>query len=210
MLDGDRMAPRPDRPLVLASASPRRAELLRAAGLVFTIDAADVDETPRPGEAPDAYVRRLAEAKAAAVARRRPGDVVLGADTTVALDGEILGKPGDAEEAHRMLRRLAGRSHRVYTGVALALGPDVRTAVASTTVRFAPLSEAEIAAYVATGEPVDKAGAYGIQGGAARFVAGVDGPHDNVVGLPVAAVLGLLRDFPEAAGTIAPGRPAEP
>ncbi|MEZ5293988.1 MAG: Maf family protein [Vicinamibacterales bacterium] len=204
------MPQRPERPLVLASASPRRAELLRAAGLAFTIDVADVDETPRRGEPPDTYVRRLAEAKAAAVAARRPGDLVLGADTTVALDGEILGKPEDAEDARRMLRRLAGRAHRVHTGVALVCGSDVRTAVASTTVRFTPLSEDEIAAYVSTGEPMDKAGAYGIQGEAARFVAGVDGPHDNVVGLPIAEVLGLLRDFPEAAGTIAPGSPAGP
>jgi len=185
----------PPLPLVLASASPRRAELLRLAGFAFTVAHADVDETPHPGEPAATYVRRLAEEKAAAVADGHPGAVVLGADTTVVVDGDILGKPADDGEAAAMLRRLQGRAHEVLTGVAV-VAPDGRnSAVAETRVWMAPMSEAEIAAYVASGEPRDKAGAYGIQGRAARFVTRIDGSYPNVVGLPVALVHDLLRKY---------------
>ena len=180
--------------LVLASASPRRAALLREAGIVFEIDAADVDETPLPHEAPIDYVKRLAEAKAMAVAARRPGRLVLGADTTVVLDDEVLGKPRDPGEAAEMLRRLSGRSHRVLTGICL-VGVEGRaeTSVASTTVEFLPLDANQIAEYVATGEPMDKAGAYAIQGGARLFVRSLDGELANVIGLPISVVTELLR-----------------
>jgi septum formation protein len=180
--------------LVLASASPRRAELLRAAGIRFEVVAADVDERQHSGEEAEAYVRRLATAKATHVAAAHRGRTVLGADTTVVVDGEVLGKPHDAAEAVSMLGRLSGRSHQVLTGVCL-IGPDGRTdtAVASTTVEFRPLTAAEIETYVASGEPMDKAGAYAIQGGAGRFVTRVDGDYDNVVGLPVALIQAMCR-----------------
>ncbi|MGE4083636.1 MAG: nucleoside triphosphate pyrophosphatase [Vicinamibacterales bacterium] len=185
----------PALPLVLASASPRRAELLRLAGFVFTVAHAAVDETPRPREPPAAYVRRLAEEKAAAVAAHHPGAVVLGADTTVVADGDIMGKPADDGEAAAMLRRLQGRAHDVLTGVAVVAPGGRNSAVAETRVWMATLSEAEIAAYVASGEPADKAGAYGIQGRAARFITRIDGSYPNVVGLPVAVVHDLLRPY---------------
>lgn len=184
-----------DGPLVLASASPRRAELLRLAGYAFTVAPADLDETPEPGEAPDAYVRRLAEAKARAVAASRPEAVVLGADTTVVVDGDLLGKPVDDAEASAMLRRLQGRAHDVLTGIAV-VGPAGRaSAVAATRVWFAPMSASEIAGYVASGEARDKAGAYGIQGLASRYVTRIDGSYPNVVGLPVAVVHALLAPY---------------
>lgn len=197
--------------LVLASASPRRAELLGAAGFAFVVDAADVDESVVTGEAPEAYVRRLAIAKAQAVARHHPDALVLGADTTVVVDGTILGKPVDVADAARMIARLAGRAHLVHTAVAVVRGEAVLSDFATTTVWFGPVGPDEIAAYVATGEPMDKAGAYGIQGGAARFVTHIDGELDTVVGLPVAAVRRLLArissgaadDF--ATGPTAPG-----
>jgi septum formation protein len=182
-------------PLVLASASPRRAELLRLAGYEFTTAHADLDETPFPGEAADVYVRRLAEAKAAAVAAGHPGAVVLGADTTVVVDGDILGKPANTAEAEAMLTRLQGRAHEVLTGVAV-LGPaGAASAVARTEVWFAAMTAAEIAGYVATGEPTDKAGAYGIQGWASRYVTRIDGSHPNVMGLPVDVVHRLFAPY---------------
>ncbi len=180
---------------VLASASPRRQELLAAAGYTFTVRTADVDETPRSGEAPDAYVARLAEAKARAVLATQPGAVVLGADTTVVVDGDILAKPEDAVDAARMVGRLQGRAHEVLTGVALVAAGWSRVAVAATTVWFAPMSAAEIDAYVASGEPMDKAGAYGIQGRAARYVTRIEGSYSNVVGLPVALVHTMLAEY---------------
>lgn len=186
----------PTPPLLLASASPRRAELLRAAGFSFAVDSVDLDETPRPGEAAEPYVRRLADAKARAVAARHPAAMVLGADTTVVADGVILGKPADAAEAAAMLRRLQGRAHQVLTGVALVCGGWSRVAVATTTVWFAAMDEPAIAAYVATGEPMDKAGAYGVQGLASRYVTRIDGSYTNVVGLPVALVHALLAEYP--------------
>jgi septum formation protein len=178
------------RPLVLASGSPRRREILARLGLRFTIRAADIDETPRPGEAPDAYVLRLAEEKARAVVQ--PGELVLAADTTVVVDGEILGKPEDDADAARMLRLLSGREHDVFTGVAVVDGERTVSAVERTIVRMAPLTPEEIAWYVATGEPRDKAGAYAIQELASLFVTGVVGNQSNVVGLPVPLVYRLL------------------
>ena len=180
--------------LVLASASPRRRELLATLGLVFEVRPSDLDETPRPGEAPEALAIRLALAKARAVARA--GELVLGADTVVALGDEPLGKPADAAEARTMLARLSGRRHRVWTGVAL-VEQDVRrrreaVRAARTEVEFRPLTAAEIDAYVATGEPLDRAGAYAIQGGAAAFAARVEGSLSNVVGLPLELLLDLL------------------
>lgn len=182
-------------PLVLASASPRRAELLRLAGYGFTSAQADLDETPRPGEAADVYVRRLAEEKAAAIAARHPDAVVLGADTTVVVDGEILGKPADAAEAAAMLGRLQGRAHDVFTGVAVTGPGGLESAVARTRVWFAAMTPDEIAEYVATGEPVDKAGAYGIQGQASRYVTRIDGSYPNVMGLPVDVVHALFGRY---------------
>ncbi len=179
-------------PLVLASASPRRAELLTAAGIPFTVRAANVDESVHDGEAPDAYVRRLALEKATAI-RAAPGTLVLGADTVVVVDGHGLGKPQDAHEAAAMLRRLSGRTHDVLTGVALLGGPAPLVAVAATRVEFHALTSDEIGWYVGTGEPWDKAGAYAIQGLASRFVARIEGSYSNVMGLPVDLVYRLLR-----------------
>ncbi|MGE0041885.1 MAG: nucleoside triphosphate pyrophosphatase [Vicinamibacterales bacterium] len=178
--------------IVLASQSPRRAALLTAAGYAFEMLPSDVDETVLPGETPEAHVARLAETKARAGLARRPDAVVLGADTVVVLDGRILGKPADDDEARGVLAALSGRAHEVLTGVAVADGAGVRGAVARTQVWFATLSPAEVAAYVASGEHRDKAGAYGIQGRASCFVERIDGSYSNVVGLPVALVYRLL------------------
>ena len=180
--------------LVLASASPRRAELLRAAGIPFEVTVADIDETQHAGEDAETYVRRLAHEKAARVAGLRPGRTVLGADTAVVVDGEVLGKPRDAAEAVEMLSRLSGRSHRVLTGVCL-IDPSgwAQVDIGSTLVEFRRLSEAEIDAYVASGEPMDKAGAYGIQAGARGFIARIDGDVDTVVGLPVGLIQAMCR-----------------
>jgi septum formation protein len=181
--------------LLLASASPRRAELLRAAGIAFDIEPAHVDERVHDGETPDAYVCRVAEDKARAIRRQHPDRLVLAADTTVVVDHHILGKPDDEHDARRMLRLLSGRAHEVITGVTLA-GPGdngLETRVASTTVEFMPLSAAEIDWYVASGEPMDKAGAYAIQGLASRFITRIAGSYSNVVGLPVALVHEMLK-----------------
>jgi nucleoside triphosphate pyrophosphatase len=177
--------------LVLASASPRRRDLLGQLGLRFTVAAADLDETPLPSEAADAYVLRLARAKAQAVAARFPGAWVLAADTTVALGTELLGKPGGPAEAREMLSRLSGRTHAVYTGVALAGRAELSTVV-RTGVTFRTLSAGEIAWYVGTGEPLDKAGAYAVQGKGGFLVAAVDGSPTNVIGLPLGETLDLL------------------
>jgi septum formation protein len=179
--------------LILASSSPRRAALLRAAGIDFEVQPADVDESVRAAEAPADYVRRLASTKAEAVAARVPGRVVLAADTSVVVDGQILGKPSDEAEAARMLRLLSGRAHEVLTGVCVTDGSSPLVEVACTQVEFAPLSEEDIAWYVSTGEPIDKAGAYGVQGLASRFVTAIHGSYSNVVGLPVALVHDMLR-----------------
>ena len=186
--------------LILASASPRRRELLRQAGFAFEVVAPEVDETYPGGEDPAAFAERLALAKAAQIAQRftaKDDVVVLGADTVVVADGEVLGKPVSADDARAMLRKLSGIAHRVITGVALAAPGATRRAVGHevTRVFFRPLTEEEITAYVATGEPLDKAGAYAAQGRAARFVTRVEGCYFNVVGLPVALVDRLLRDW---------------
>jgi septum formation protein len=185
--------------LVLASASPRRRELLTQAGYAFEVQPAHINEDLRPGEEPIAYVIRLAREKAEAVFRERCANdavnqslVVLGADTTVTLDSHILAKPEDAADAARMLRLLSGRTHRVITGVAVATAQRIEVAAEVTAVRFLTLSEEEIADYVATGEPMDKAGAYAIQGRAARWIPRVEGCYFNVVGLPLALVTQLL------------------
>jgi septum formation protein len=181
------------RPLVLASSSPRRAELLRAAGIPFVVRAAAVDETQRPGEPPRDYVRRLALDKARAIAAAAD-EIVLGADTTVVAGEACLGKPADAAEAAAMMRRLEGRTHDVVTGVALVRGDGTVCAVelAATAVRFRPMRDDEIAWYVNTPEPYDKAGGYAVQGLASRFVTSLDGSYSNVVGLPVELVCRLL------------------
>lgn len=181
--------------LVLASGSPRRRELLERSGLVFEVIVADIDETPRPGESPTAYVRRLSMEKASVVADH--DQIVIAADTTVEVDGRILEKPADRADAARMLRALSGRSHRCHTGVTVIVTEcgheTVATEVVTTEVRFVELSEEMIGWYLATGEADDKAGAYGIQGAAAAFVERVDGSVSNVIGLPLAEALGMLR-----------------
>jgi septum formation protein len=180
--------------LILASASPRRRTLLQEAGIAFDAIAVDVDERPLAGEAPDAYVQRLAREKALAGRAQYPHAPVLGADTTVVIGREILGKPIDDAEAARMLDRLSGRAHDVLTAVALIWSAGDRVAIDRTEVWFKPLSPDDIAQYVATREPRDKAGAYAIQGGAAAFVQRIEGSYSNVVGLPMAVVLQLLRE----------------
>ena len=179
-------------PLVLASASPRRRELLDAAGIRFDVDPADVAEHPAAGEAPDVYIERVTRAKAAVVARRHPGAVVLAADTEVVVDGVVLGKPRDASDAAAMLARLSGRSHEVWTGVAVSRDEQTTYALERTTVWFRPLTAADIRWYVESGEPMGKAGAYAIQGLGSRFIPRIEGSWSNVVGLPVATVLHLL------------------
>jgi septum formation protein len=189
--------------LILASTSPRRAEILRAAGIPFEVVAANIDETRHPNEPPRDYVLRLAEAKArAAVAKFVAGNphenaIVIGADTTVEIDGAILAKPESTEDARRMLERLSGRTHEVYTGVALVPVPsgDARIFVEITRVEFAPLDAAEIAHYVASGEPNDKAGAYAIQGLGGKFVRRIEGCYFNVMGLPLSRVYSELKSL---------------
>lgn len=182
---------------MLASASPRRAELLRAAGIPFDVAPADVDETVDVEESPDGYVRRIAQTKAEVIAARIPGRAVLAADTVVLVDNTILGKPADPGDARRMLRLLSGRDHVVLTGVCLinahATSGRVQTITTRTRVGFAPLTDAEIDWYVASGEPMDKAGAYAVQGLASRFVTAIEGSYSNVVGLPVALVYDLCK-----------------
>ena len=193
--------------LILASASPRRRELLAQAGYTFTVESADVDESLRVREEPVAYVLRLAVEKAQAVFARHPthrGEtamggapdvlVVLGADTSVVLDDEVLGKPADAADAARMLRRLSGRTHQVLTGVAAVTRVGTVSGVETTEVTFSEIPEAELAAYCATDEPLDKTGAYGIQGYAARWIPRIDGDYFNVMGLPIARTAKLIED----------------
>jgi septum formation protein len=186
--------------LLLASSSPRRAEILRAVGWPFRAFAVDIDESPQASEDAVAYVERLAREKAeAAVRRQQSSCLVLGADTTVVVDGKTLGKPRDAEEARRMLRLLSGRWHEVLTGVALVRAREhaLYNAIAheTTRVRFSHLSEEEIDWYVWTGEPMDKAGAYAVQGRAALFIEAIEGDFWNVVGLPVRLVYKLVGEM---------------
>src|SRR6267143_3949698 len=179
--------------LVLASASPRRQELLRSAGITFVVQPADIPEDPLPGEAAKDCAERLAREKALAVARQRPQDIVLGADTVVVVDGQLLGKPSDAADAARMLRMLSGRAHQVITGVCLVVGGKPSVASETTLVTVSEIADKEIADYVASGEPMDKAGAYAIQGIASRWIPRIEGDYSNVVGLPVALVWRMLR-----------------
>ena len=181
--------------LVLASGSPRRADLLRAAGIPFDVSPVDVDEDFWPGEKPEEAVARLAEAKAAVGAATHPDAVVLGADTTVVIGGEPLAKPADPADAARMLRLLSGRTHEVLTGVCLFYRGRRLLHVEPTRVRMAQLAESEIAWYVSTGEPFDKAGGYAVQGLGSRFIEGIDGSYSNVVGLPISRVYGLLKEL---------------
>ena len=178
--------------IILASASPRRAELLRAAGIEFDVLPADIDESPRANEEPVAYVRRLAEEKARVVSAMARNYPVLAADTTVVANGEMLGKPVSDDDARRMLKLLSGAMHEVVTGVALAHRGELHTHIDVTSVEFTEMSDAEIDWYVSTGEPRDKAGAYAIQGYASRFVLCIDGSYSNVVGLPIALVYQML------------------
>jgi len=180
--------------LVLASASPRRRELLAQLGVAFDVVPSAVPEVPEPGERPEAFAQRVAREKAAEVARRCPGRLVLGADTVVVVDGTILNKPQDRADARRMLQMLSGRMHRVLTAVAL-LGPTgpCDALVVQSEVEFRPLSSRDIEAYLDSGEPFDKAGAYAVQGLAKKFVVQVRGSHSNVVGLPLDEVATLLR-----------------
>lgn len=181
--------------LVLASGSPRRRELLKGLGVAFSVRPADLDESLLPGETADRHVQRLAQDKAKA--RAEPDELVLAADTVVVIDGDILGKPRDITEARAMLERLAGRRHTVLSGVALIDGNDQRSAygMERTEVRIAAMNAAEIAWYIATEEPMDKAGAYAIQGLGALFVEGVEGNYSNVVGLPIPLTRSLFRDL---------------
>jgi len=190
---------------VLASASPRRQELLRNAGIPFVVQATDIPEVPENGEAPRAFAERMAREKAMTVSRQRPENWVLGADTIVVVDSQILGKPRDAADAARMLRLLSGRKHEVITGVCLVAtqlrGEDQELETIfedigseTTLVTMSPLTEENIRFYVSTGEPMDKAGAYAIQGIASRWIPRIEGDYSNVVGLPVALVYKMLRE----------------
>jgi septum formation protein len=178
--------------LVLASQSPRRREILAQAGIPFVVRTAPVDESPLPGETPEQYVQRLAVDKAMAVPAG-PDETVLGADTTVVIEGEMLGKPADAADAKHMLERLSGQRHEVVTGICLKTGATLVSDFSSTRVWFMSLSPEEIDAYVASGEPMDKAGAYAIQGLASKYIEKIEGCYCNVVGLPVALVHRHLR-----------------
>ena len=195
-------------PIYLASQSPRRRELLKQIGIPFEVlmlrsdprRGIDVDETPLPDESPGSYALRVAREKAAAgmrqmEQRRLPQRLILSADTTVVLDDRIIGKPENADDAHRILTSLSGREHRVITVVAAALRGEVDTRMSMSTVWFRALADLEIRRYVATGEPVDKAGAYGIQGRAASFVTKIDGSYSGIVGLPLAETCELLQRF---------------
>ena len=186
--------------LILASASPRRSELLRNAAIPFIVDPAHVREEPRPQEAPLAYAQRLARDKALAVFARHPDDLVLGADTVVVVDQHLLEKPANADDAGRMLRLLSGRQHQVITGVSVIARGFERTEAEITQVYFSKFTDEEIADYVRTGEPMDKAGAYGIQGIASRWIGRIEGCYFNVVGLPVERVYRLLRAAQSASG----------
>ncbi len=178
--------------LILASASPRRRELLMQAGLRFDVLPAHIDETRRANEAPADYVQRLALEKAEAILALHPGATVLGADTTVVLDGAVLNKPTDVGDAERMLRALSGRSHLVQTGIAVLARSVRRSAIETTSVCFDTIPEPDLAHYLTSGDSLDKAGAYGIQGYAARWITRIEGDFFNVMGLPIATTVRLL------------------
>ena len=180
--------------LILASQSPRRGELLRQAGIPFKVKPAHVDETPARNEDPELYAKRVAREKACAV-DAGDTDIVLGADTVVVIGDEILGKPKDPDDAIRMLEKLSGRKHEVITGICLKRGSEEHSDWATTWVWMNELTRVEIAEYIATGEPMDKAGAYAIQGGASKFIERIDGSYSNVVGLPIELVYKYLRKW---------------
>ena len=181
--------------VVLASQSPRRRELLNLVGIAHEVQPADIDESYLAGERPHEHAERLARGKTAVIAEREPDALVIGSDTIVVVDGDVLGKPADDGDAARMLSRLGGRSHTVITAVAVAWRGETRSAVEEVGVTFHPLTREEIAAYIATREPMDKAGAYGIQGFGAAIVARVDGDYFAVMGLPVQRVVRMLREL---------------
>lgn|SRR4030095_6186582 len=178
--------------LILASGSPRRSEIMNSVGWEFTKDVPDIDETEREGESPETYVRRLAEEKAVAVAAAHPGEIVLAADTTVVVDGEIIGKPRDLDDARRMLEMLSGTWHEVLTGIAVMKNGHSELGLQRTRVKFASMSGDEIGLLVAKGDPLDKAGAYAVQAQAALFIEGIDGDYWNVVGLPIGLVYRMV------------------
>ena len=180
-------------PIVLASGSPRRSEILNSVGWEFTKSIPDIDESEREGESPEDYVRRLAEEKANAVAHLYPGSIVLAADTTVVIDNQILGKPVDLDDARRMLRMLAGRRHDVLTGVAIIKDGSTQIGLERTCVKFAAMNDAEIEFLARKGDPLDKAGAYAVQAQAALFIEAIDGDYWNVVGLPISLVYRLIK-----------------
>lgn len=180
--------------LTLASGSPRRAEILTAVGWEFTVAVPDIDESELPGESPETYVQRLALEKAEAVAAKNIEGVILAADTTVVIDGQIIGKPVDMDDARRMLRMLSGKRHEVLTGVAVLRDGDVRIGLQRTGVKFAELTEAEVNFLAEMGDPLDKAGAYAVQAQAALFIQAIEGDYWNVVGLPISLVYRLIRD----------------
>jgi len=181
-------------PIVLGSGSPRRAEILSSVGWEFTKSVPEIDETVRDGEAPDAYVQRLADEKAKAVAQMHPDQLVLAADTTVVVDDQILGKPDDLEHAREMLRTLSGRWHDVLTGVAISHKGQTKVAMERTGVKFVEMSDAEIEFLARMGDPLDKAGAYAVQAQAALFIESIRGDYWNVVGLPIGLVYRLIKN----------------
>ena len=179
--------------IILASGSPRRAEILHSVGWEFEKSVADVDETEFAGENPADYVRRLAKTKAEAVAVNYPNKMVLGADTTVVIDEQIIGKPVDLADARRMLKMLSGRTHEVLTGVAVVKNGETRVGLQRTKVKFAELNDEQIEFLVEFGEPLDKAGAYAVQAQAALFIEGIEGDYWNVVGLPISSVFQMIK-----------------
>lgn len=181
--------------LILASGSPRRAEIMNSVGWQFIRDVPNIDETELPGEQADIYVQRLARTKAEAVAERHSGEIVLGADTTVVVDGQVVGKPVDVEDAKRMIRSLAGRWHEVLTGVAIAKSGRCEHGLQSTRVKFSPMSQVEIDFLAENGDPLDKAGAYAVQAQAALFIEAIEGDYWNVVGLPISLVYRLVGNL---------------
>jgi septum formation protein len=180
--------------VVLASASPRRRELLNLIGIEHEVRPANIDETMRPRETPRRHAERLAREKASAIAKRDPDLITIGADTIVVINRKVLGKPRDTDDAARMLGMLSGREHVVTTAVAVARGKKLRSAIEEVRVRFRRLRDDEIEAYIATGEPMDKAGAYGIQGYGATIVERIEGDYFSVMGMPIVRLIGLLRD----------------
>ena len=180
--------------LVLASGSPRRSEIMNSVGWEFTKDVPDIDESERDGEDAETYVQRLAKEKAEAVAESHPGEIVLAADTTVVLDGRIIGKPTDLPDARRMLEMLAGNWHEVLTGIAVMTNGISKVGMQRTRVKFAPMNDAELDFLVALGDPLDKAGAYAVQAQAALFIEGIEGDYWNVVGLPISLVYEMVGE----------------